>query len=154
MWWHLAHSFTFLCSHHHHLSPEHFAPGKTETQYPLSSNSILLCNPNILICLCEFNYSVCACRLQLCLTLCDPMDCSPPGSSLQGISKARILERVAISFSRGSCQPGMEPESSASPTLAGGYFTTQPPGKPLTTLRTSYKWNHAVFAFLGLVYFT
>ena len=42
---------------------------------------------------------------QLYLTLCDPMDCSPPGSSVHGILKARILERVAISFSRGSSQP-------------------------------------------------
>ena len=40
-----------------------------------------------------------------CLTLCDRMDCSPPGSSVHGISKARILEWVAISFSRGCSQP-------------------------------------------------
>ena len=38
--------------------------------------------------------------LQLCLTLCDPMDCSLPGSSVHGIPQARILEWVAISFSR------------------------------------------------------
>ena len=42
---------------------------------------------------------------QLCLTLCDPMDCSLPGSSIHGIFQARILEWVAISFSRGSSQP-------------------------------------------------
>ena len=42
---------------------------------------------------------------QLCLTLCDPKDCSPPGSSVHGILQARILEWVAISFSRGSSQP-------------------------------------------------
>ena len=40
-----------------------------------------------------------------CLTLCSPTDCSPPGSSVRGISQARIPERVAISFSRGSSQP-------------------------------------------------
>ena len=39
---------------------------------------------------------------QLCPTLCDPMDCSSPGSSIHGIFWARILEWVAISFSRGS----------------------------------------------------
>ena len=39
---------------------------------------------------------------KLCLTLCDPMDCSPPGSSVHGILHARILEWGAISFSRGS----------------------------------------------------
>ena len=42
---------------------------------------------------------------QSCLTFCDTMDCGPPGSSVQGILQARILEWVAISFSRGSSQP-------------------------------------------------
>ena len=42
---------------------------------------------------------------QSCPTLCDPMDCSPPGSSVHGILQARILEWAAISFSRGSSQP-------------------------------------------------
>ena len=42
---------------------------------------------------------------QLCLTLCDPMDCSLPGSSVHGIPQARILEWVAISFSRWPSQP-------------------------------------------------
>ena len=42
---------------------------------------------------------------QLCQTLCDPMDCSPPVSSLPGISQARILEWVAISSSRRASQP-------------------------------------------------
>ena len=45
---------------------------------------------------------VCAQSLQSCLTLCNPMDYSLPGSSVHGISKARLLEWVAISFSRGS----------------------------------------------------
>ena len=39
---------------------------------------------------------------QSCLTLCNPRDCSPPGSSVRGIFQARILEGVAVSFSRGS----------------------------------------------------
>ena len=42
---------------------------------------------------------------QSCLTLCNSMDCNPPGSSIYGILQARILEWVAISFSRGSSQP-------------------------------------------------
>ena len=45
--------------------------------------------------------------LSYVLLFCDPMDCSPPGFSIYGISQARILEWVAISFSRGS--PGIEP---------------------------------------------
>ena len=49
---------------------------------------------------------MCVCSVaKLCLTLCDPMDCSPPGSSVHGIFHARILEWVAISSSRGSCLP-------------------------------------------------
>ena len=47
----------------------------------------------------------------------DPMDCSPPGYSVHGISQARMLEWVAISFSRGLSCPGMEPESLASPAF-------------------------------------
>ena len=43
--------------------------------------------------------------MQSCPILCDPMDCSPPGSSVHGISQVRILEGGAISFSRGSSQP-------------------------------------------------
>ena len=42
---------------------------------------------------------------QSCPTFCDPMDCSPPGSSIHGIFQARVLEWGAISFSRGSSQP-------------------------------------------------
>ena len=42
---------------------------------------------------------------QSCLTLCKPVDCSLPGSSVYGILQARILEWVTISFSRGSSQP-------------------------------------------------
>ena len=42
---------------------------------------------------------------KLCPTLCNPMDCSLPGSSVHGISQARVLEWVAVSFSRGSSQP-------------------------------------------------
>ena len=43
--------------------------------------------------------------LQSCPTLCDPMDCSLPGYSVRGISQARILECVAIYFSKGFSQP-------------------------------------------------
>ena len=49
---------------------------------------------------------VCVCEVtQSCPTLCDPVDCSPPGSSVHEILQARILEWVAISFSRGSSRP-------------------------------------------------
>ena len=53
-------------------------------------------------------------RVQSCLTLCDPMDYSSPGSSVHRISQARILEQVAISFSRGSFHLEIEPLSHVS----------------------------------------
>ena len=57
---------------------------------------------------------------QLCLTLCDPMSCSLPGSSVHGILQARILEWVAIPFSRGSSQPRDGTQVSH---IAGVFFT-------------------------------
>ena len=57
-------------------------------------------------------------------TLCDPLDCSPPGSSVHGILQARTLESIAISSSRGSLNPGIEPASLSSLGLASGFFTS------------------------------
>ena len=55
---------------------------------------------------CQCPVCMCAKLFQLsCLALCDPMDRSPPGSSVHGILQARILEWVGIPFSRGSSQP-------------------------------------------------
>ena len=48
---------------------------------------------------------LCVWVTQPCLTVCDPMNCSPPGSSVHGILQARILEWIAMPFSRGSSQP-------------------------------------------------
>ena len=62
---------------------------------------------------------------QLCPTLCDPMDSSPPGPSVHRILQARILEWVAISFSRGSSRE-IEPRS---PTLQADSLPAGPPGK-------------------------
>ena len=63
-------------------------------------------------------------------TLCNLMDCSPPGSSVHGVFQVRMLEWVAISYSRGSSQTRDQPMS---PALAGTFFTTEPPGKPALT---------------------
>ena len=56
------------------------------------------------------------------------MDYNLPGSSVRRIPQARILEWVAISFSKGSPNPGIEPTSLV---LAGGFFTTKTSGKPM-----------------------
>ena len=69
---------------------------------------------------------MCAQLLQSCPTLCDPMDCSPPGSSLHGILQARILELVAMSTSRGSSRPRNQTCSSC---IADWFFTAEPPQK-------------------------
>ena len=61
---------------------------------------------------------------------CDPMDCSSPASSVHGIFQARMLEKVAISYSRGSSWPRDRTCISMSPALAGRFFTTEPPGRP------------------------
>ena len=65
----------------------------------------------VCVCVCVFSH----------VQRCNPMDCSPPAFSVPGIAQARILEWVAISFSRG---PGIKTASLTSPALAGGFFTT------------------------------
>ena len=72
---------------------------------------------------------VCAQSFQLCLTLCHPMDCSLPGSSVCGIVQARILEWVAMPSSRESSWCG---DQTNVPCIAGEFFTTEAPGKPYT----------------------
>ena len=59
---------------------------------------------------------------QSCLTHCDPLDCSPPGSCVHGVLQARILEWVAMPSSRGSSQP-------RSPALQADSLSPEPPGK-------------------------
>ena len=72
------------------------------------------------------------------------VDCSPPGSSVHGILQARILEWVAISFSRGSSPPRDQTQVSR---IAGRCLTSEPPGKPpvwiknLTTAKKNQLWH-------------
>ena len=68
---------------------------------------------------------------QLCPTLCDPMDCSPPGSSVHGVLQARVLEGAAIPFSRESSQPRDWTRFSC---LAGGFLTVWATREALETL--------------------
>ena len=63
---------------------------------------------------------VCVLTVQSCPTLCDPMDCSLPGSSVHGILQARILEWVAIPFSKGSSWPRDQTQLSC---IGGRLFT-------------------------------
>ena len=74
--------------------------------------------------------------------LCVPMNYSLPGSSVHGISKARILKWVAISSSRDSAQPRDQTHVS----LAGGFFTTEPPGK-LVQVLCPFLSHHLLFYY-------
>ena len=78
---------------------------------------------------------MCVLVAQSCLILCDPMDCSPPGSSVHGILQARILDWVAISFFWGcwgrggggvSSYPGIKTQS---PAFQVDSLPSEPPGK-------------------------
>ena len=71
----------------------------------------------------------CCCLLSCVRLFCDPMECSPSESFVHGIFQARILEWVVISFSRGSSWPKDWTHFSC---IAGGFFPTEPPGRPLT----------------------
>ena len=78
---------------------------------------------------------------------CDPTDCSLPGSSVHGILQARILEWLAISFSKGSSHPGIE---SGSPALQADSLLTELRGKPWLCV---YSINVIFFHFpMGCVY--
>ena len=75
------------------------------------------------------NYPRASMYVYMCsvMSLCSLINCSPPDSSVHGILQARILERVAISSSRGSSRPRDGTQVSC---IAGRFFTTMPPGKP------------------------
>ena len=79
---------------------------------------------------------------QSCLTVWDSMDCSLPGSSVHGISQARILEWVAMPSCRDLPDPGIELKSLLSLTLASGFFTAS-----ATILQPLYVWIFAMWIY-------
>ena len=79
-------------------------------------------------------------------TLCDPMDCSAPGSSVHGILQERIQEWVATPFSRGSSQSRDRTQVSS---IAGGFFTTELSGKPYYTGVGSHSLLQGIFLTWG-----
>ena len=87
-----------LYNHHHSLIPEYFQSNphthRKKTPYQLAVTHCSSLSPAP-VC-------ICAQSLQSCLTLCDPVDCSPQGSSVHGILQARTLEGIAMPSSRGS----------------------------------------------------
>ena len=82
---------------------------------------------------------------KLCPTFCDSMNCSPPGSTVHGVFQARILEWVAISFSRGSPQPRIEPASSA---WQADSLPLNHPGSPTGHYAIEYNFKQHKEAYL------
>ena len=93
---------------------------------------------------------------QSCPTLYNPMDCSPPGSSIHGIFQATILEWVVISFSRRSSQPKDQTRVSC---IVGDSLLSEPPGKsqvPPGSLLLKWHQNepHHILSGVGKLLFT
>ena len=81
-----------------------------------------------ILCTClTFQVKMCVLAVQSCPILCDPVDCSPLGSSVLEILQVRILEWVAVPFSRGSSQPR---NRTRSPALQADSLLSELPGKP------------------------
>ena len=88
------------------------------------------------------SWSCCYCLVaKFCPTLCDPVDCSPPGSSGHGILQARILEWVAISSTRGSFRPRDQSRVSCISCTMGRFFNAEPSGKPQISRGITYIRN-------------
>ena len=88
------------------------------------------------------------CCAQSHLILCGSTDCSPPGSSIHETLQARILEWVAISYSR-----GIFPTQGLSPALAGRFFTTRATWKPYSSTRTPILYFQFPSSHVSMPYF-
>ena len=99
-WTSIGHLFHILFSQIILPSP---SPTESRSLFFISVSLLLSCIQGLCYHLSKLHVLCCANLLQSCLTLCDPMDCSPPGFSVHGILQARILEWVAISFSIYMC---------------------------------------------------
>ena len=98
--------------------------GQKQGSRPCSCHIRIFC---FLVCLLQ---NCCCCLVcKLWPTLCDTMDCSPPGASVHGIFQTRILEGVVVSFFRGSSQSRDRSSISCVSCIAGGFFTTKLQGK-------------------------
>ena len=108
-------------------------------------------------CVCE---CVCA-HVLSCVSLCDPMGWCPLGFSIPGIFQARILEWIAISFSRDLHNRGILSRSLEFPALASRFFTTEPSGKPniwsnffqIMKFKLRKNWHDMWKIFILLFYF-
>ena len=101
---------------------QHLAQGRGSVRTHISGSKPKMKNSSL--------YKDCCCLVtKSCPTLCNPMDCDPPGSSVHGISHLRILGWVATFFSRGSSRLR---DQTHTPALAGEFFTHCAPREALT----------------------
>ena len=95
------------------------------------------------VCVCVYTHCPVLCLVtQLCPTLCNPMDCSPPAPLSVGILQARILEWVAMPSSRDLLNPGIE---SRFPEFQVDSLPSEPPGKPKNTRVGSLSLLQGIF---------
>ena len=123
-----------LLSHPRHFCEEvdWSETGKNPSGYCVDpTNRVSVASTPPCVCVC-----VCAC-VHMRLTLCNPIDCSPSGSSVHGVFQARKLKCFAVSYSRGSSKPRDQSWVSLSPALAGDSLPLVPPGKPTVHKRQS-----------------
>ena len=92
-------------------------------------------------------HSLCTWLLLFFSRLCNPLDCSPSGSSVHGISQARVLKWVAISFSRGSSQPR---DQTVSPFLADDSLPVSHLGSSMYLVPGVYSVNRSCHTSLCL----
>ena len=107
--------------------------GRIHQATVLIQQIVYLLHQHLHVCVCV---CVCAC-VHMRLTLCNPIDCSPSGSSVHGVFQARKLKCFAVSYSRGSSKPRDQSWVSLSPALAGDSLPLVPPGKPTVHKRQS-----------------
>ena len=102
---------------------------------------------------------VCVLSLSSCLTLCDPMDCRPPGSSVHGILQARILEWNCHALLQGIFPTqGLNPHLLCLLHLQADSLPIEPPGKPNVVFRdqqttTNLLYNNIIYDFLKISVF-
>ena len=83
---------------------------------------------------------------QSCLTLCHPMDCSPPAPLPMEFSRQEHWSGLSFPTPGHVPNPGIKPAPPVSPALAGGFFTTEPPGKPLHI----YSFTNKILVLFGI----
>ena len=114
------------------MKPSHACPCGRKLRLAVSNGKQTVVTTVTLSKLC-FEGCCCCLVAQSCLTLCDPMACSLPGTSVHGFLQAWILEWVAMPSSRGSSWPRDRTWVSCT---AGRFFTAEPPGKPILWILT------------------